>query len=370
MLACAWLSVFALAAQASAEPTAALPVVHYEAFGSCPARAEFLERMRARMGADGTRLPANTSLRVVLSAQDAATRGTVEIRRGATKTQRSVDGARCEEVVEALALIAALALHEHDPRRADSGRASTREGANAEVAPSKEANADVLSERSVPVLPRDTAPAAVSGTGGAASVTSSEMAPEKGSPARGVARTTAAPKPDPWRFGGRLGATALLFSGLAPALQPGLQLQAALTLGSGGVSWSLQLGGRIARTHGISSPDGGARFGFVGGVVRLCVASALGVSPLVLSGCAVAEPGVYFLDGENTRNSRSHSRAWLAAGGAADVSVAVVRWLSVRFGGELLAPFRRDRVWLAGDALYRVPALGLRLQLGIEVPFG
>jgi len=44
--------------------------------------------------------------------------------------------------------------------------------------------------------------------------------------------------------------------------------------------------------------------------------------------------------------------------------------LSLRAGAELLAPVRRDTVWLAGDTLYRIPALGFRLQLGIEVPFG
>jgi hypothetical protein len=178
------------------------------------------------------------------------------------------------------------------------------------------------------------------------------------------------PQAKAWRFSAGVGAAGLILSGLAPRMQPGLQLQAALSLSSDAVAWSLQLGGRIARTDHLASPNGAAWFGFAGGVVRVCGASALGTTRFALGGCAVAEPGVFSTGGENTANRRSHSRLWLAGGAAADVSVRVASWLRLRAGAELLAPFRRDRVSLAGVTLFRIPALGLRLHLGLEVPFG
>jgi hypothetical protein len=157
---------------------------------------------------------------------------------------------------------------------------------------------------------------------------------------------------------------------LAPALQPGLQLQAAFSVSSHAFAWSLQLGGRIAHTDHLASPDGDAWFRFASGVVRVCGSAALGESLFALTGCAVAEPGVFAAGAENTQNQRSHSRLWLAAGAAADVSVRAASWLTFRAGVEVLAPIRRDRLLLAGDTLYRISALGLRLHVGLEVPFG
>jgi hypothetical protein len=164
----------------------------------------------------------------------------------------------------------------------------------------------------------------------------------------------------------QLAASFITFTGLAPALQPGVQLQAALTVSD----FSLQLGGRIALTDRVVSTDGEAWFGFMGGVVRFCRSSWLGTRRVALSGCAVAEPGVFSTGAENTENPRSHTRPWLALGAAADVSVRIVSWLNLRAGAEWLAPLRRDRMLLAGDTLYRIPMFGLRLQLGVEIPLG
>ncbi|HET8938465.1 MAG TPA: hypothetical protein VFN67_33705, partial [Polyangiales bacterium] len=157
---------------------------------------------------------------------------------------------------------------------------------------------------------------------------------------------------------------------LAPALQPGLQLQAAFGFSSSRVAWSLQLGARMARRDRLVSPDGEAWFGFVAGIVRVCGATPLGSTRFALSGCAVAEPGVFSAGAENTTNPRSYARAWLALGAAAELSLRLAAWLNLRAGAELLAPLRRDHMSLAGDTVYRVPRLGSRLQIGIEIPFG
>ncbi|HTU59971.1 MAG TPA: hypothetical protein VMF89_16075, partial [Polyangiales bacterium] len=333
-----------------------------------------------------------------------------------------VDGARCEEVVDALALIAALAAREAEPTRdtrppararkpdkraapstsesspsPDEGETAARragsttsesgpsggmdaarsDGKRARVDPDATdvaANAERLQdEASTPRERADNSSDSSARTGPGTEPSSDQR---NGAPStQGIAaeggddgRDAAVEVGDdaPWR----LGATAMLFSGLAPALQPGLQLQAAVALSAGAVSWSLQLGARIARSDAVASPDGDARFGFAGAVVRLCAAHALGSTPLTLTGCVAVEPGLFSAKGENTRNLRSYSRLWLAAGAAADLSVPLASWLTLRAGTELLAPFRRDRILLAGDTLYHIPALGFRWHLGLEVPFG
>jgi hypothetical protein len=432
---CAW-SCFACARNVLAEAPAALPSVQYEAPNACPTRDVFVEHMRARLIAAGTRVPADSALRVTLTQQAAGAQGSVEIVRAARKSQRSVAAARCEEVVEALALIAALALSERDagavsgqrppararktdkaavprddartrpagarardaveagaePRGEASGaergardqasvaeRGARDEAPGAERGPRDEASgaergarpnldrageeddASSLSRAALDSAPRDAA--------GVLPGSAERDAPEaeSGNEAAPQERSLAA---DPWRFEAGIGASGIVFSGLAPALQPGLQLQAALTLRADRFAWSLQLGGRIARSDSLAAQDGDARFGFVGGVVRLCGSLPLGERRFALSACAVGEPGVFSASGDNTRNGRSHSRLWLAVGAAVEGSVRVAAWLDLRLGAELLAPVRRDRVWLAGESLYHIPALGLRLYLGLEVPFG
>jgi hypothetical protein len=457
------LAVLYVANYVLAQPVAP-PRVQYEAIGACPTQAEFLARMQTRMGADGTRAPADISLRVTLSAQTGATHGAVEIRRGATNTRRLVDGGRCEEVADALALIAALAVRDADPARDPRARPRTRKpdkntparsstqratpGESAAASSSNGSDATPASEAGSPSnsgAARDESSLPGHGGGGVASArgdanltrsadgqrgasddgarggavdyqekvairsspqgrdnladsvrdapSSERSAHERnGAPSTGEAsedRGAAAESgsdaqpsvdEDPAKAARsreiasnalwRVGATAMLFSGLAPAVQPGLQLQAAVTLNAGALAWSLQIGARIARGDALASPDGDAHFGFAGGVMRLCAAHVLGSTPLTLTGCAAAEPGVFSAKGENTRNVQSHSRLWLAAGAAADLSVQLASWLSLRAGAELLAPLRRDRISLAGDTLYRVPALGFRWYLGLEVPFG
>jgi hypothetical protein len=165
-----------------------------------------------------------------------------------------------------------------------------------------------------------------------------------------------------------LGASLLALHGLAPAIQPGLQLTAAITLASGALDWSARVGGRVALDDTVSSSQGVSHFGFVGGVLQLCATGRLGSSALRLSSCAVAEPGAFSASADDTRKPRSYLRPWLATGAGADLSWRVARWLALRAGAEALIPARRDRMLLAGELVYRVAPIGLRVQLGVEVP--
>ncbi|HET8935452.1 MAG TPA: hypothetical protein VFN67_18520, partial [Polyangiales bacterium] len=259
-LACAWsLTGPARSVQAQAS-------VQYEAPDACPGQDAFVERVRARLRADHTRMPTDLTLRVTLAAQGPGTHGTVELRRGATKTQRSVDAARCEEVVEALALIAALAVSEHEAR--DSRRVRKADKPAPEIHASQAA-----APAPSPVGSPAPAPAPAAESGATPAPEPAAPAPEPAAPApipAAPAPIPAAPAPipappqltaaEPLHFTASTAASLLAFTGLAPALQPGLQLQAAFGFSSSRVAWSLQLGARMARRDRLVSPDGEAWF--------------------------------------------------------------------------------------------------------------
>jgi hypothetical protein len=148
-----------------------------------------------------------------------------------------------------------------------------------------------------------------------------------------------------------------------------LQLLAAVSLASGALDWTLRLGGRLALRDTETSSQGSAHFGFASGVVELCATGVLS-GDLALDGCAVAEPGALLTSADNTRNPQSYTRGWFAVGGGAGLAWRAARWLSLRAGGEVLAPTRRDRMLLADEVLHRVPPVCVRFGLTLEVPLG
>jgi hypothetical protein len=373
----------------SPEPNAS--PLRYEAPATCPDQGFFVERMRARLSADGVRALTSLSLRVKLEPSGTAVHGSLRIDRGSKSAQRSLDGENCREVVEGLALIAALAVGTPANRNAARGHtasASVSEHASRDrrVSPaSTKAESPATqpmaaaAERAARTRDPADAPAPVAhGEEIPANSARAEPLLEPSRAAGSDRRDTdvsddsppdrdrgSDPRPRSWAAGAAL----LALHGFAPSIRPGLQLRAALTLATGPLDWSVRLGGRIALPDTVRSTQGTAHFRFLAGLVQLCAAGALGDS-LSLAGCAVAEPGLLTADGEDTRNARSHSRAWFAAGGGAELGWRVASFLALHLGSELLVPTRRDRMLLAGDILHRVPPACLRLELGVEVPLG
>jgi hypothetical protein len=333
---------------------------------------------------------------VKLERSAVSVRGSVEIERGATTAQRSLEAASCREVVEGLALITALAVAAPaDPPARVKARVA-RPG-------SREPTASGSRVRSQ--LPADEPPAPPTAAAATAPSNAQQLAPDvqnraarydelpasapqpvTTTPARtpqadrsDALRDSQAPRssseppanfeqnaPLRWSVAGAL----LALHGLAPALQAGLQLQAAVTLRTGALDWSLRLGGRAALDHTLRSSQGLARFGFIAATMQLCATGALGRSGFTLGGCAVAEPGILSTGAHDTRNPRTYSRAWLAAGAGAELGWRVADRLILHAGAEALVPVRRDRMFLAGALLHQVSPACLRLELGAEVPFG
>jgi hypothetical protein len=371
-----------------AHPTQpALPALRYEAPAGCPDRNFFEARMRARLRADGVAALSSLSLIVKLDV-GAQVRGTVEISRGSTRAARNLEGESCREVVEGLALIAALAVGVPDPP-ADSERTSTpavppSQASAAHMPTTARARASQAHGRSAAAPPSaatTTQPAAAEAARSEAPAPPAPPAQQASSDQRDLAPSPEDSASPPRETGGdaqndlrirgfSLAASVLAVQGLAPAIQPGLQLEAAFTLAEGALDWSIRAGGRIALDESLQSRQGLARFGFAAGLMRLCAKGALGPAGLALAGCAVAEPGILSTSGDNTSNPHSYTRAWLAAGAGAELSWRAASWLAVQLGAEAVVPTQRYRMFLADQLLHRVPPACLRLQLGVEVPLG
>jgi hypothetical protein len=380
----------------------AMPQLRYVAPASCPDRGFFIERMRARLDAAQARSLATLSLRVEIEPRAASMHGSVRIDRGAPSAARTLDGASCREVVEGLALIAALAVTApSETRRVGSSRSgggrgvtgaetSAAQGAPAQPSaatsaaqssdPSRAAQAGEVavpapralreeSTASARAAPTSEAVASESGEGPAtaneATPRNSDSTPtDSSSEGADVSR-----RGDPRVHGWAVSAGVLALQGLGPRMQPGLQLSAAVPIAAGSIDWTLRLGGRLALRDTETSTQGSAHFGFASAVVQLCGTGALG-GDLTLDGCAVAEPGVLLTSADNTTNPQSYTRGWLAIGAGTGLGWHVARWLSLRAGGEVLAPTRRDRMLLAGQVLHRVPPACVRFGLSFEVPLG
>jgi hypothetical protein len=385
----------------------AMPHLRYVAPASCPDRSFFIERMRARLDAAGAHAVTDLSLRVTLETRGSVAHGSLQVERGGPSAPRTLEAGNCREVVEGLALIAALAIAAPDnPRsRASTGAnrspvnrsgGSAKSGAgsraqpaaadtqaNAAQAPPVAAEQHASEARAARAEPTATDARAERGNTEVAAI--DEVAPRElvrepaesnddaAVDAEDSEDDTPSRRPragDPRLRGWGIGAGVLAIHGVGPSVQPGLQLLAAVTLDFGALDWTLRLGGRLALEHTETSPQGSAHFGLIAGVLQLCATGALGGSALTLDGCAVAEPGALLASADHTENPQRHTRPWFAAGAGTGFGWRAARWLSIRAGGEVLAPLRRDRMLLAGDELHRVSPVCLRVELSLEVPLG
>jgi hypothetical protein len=389
-----WMFMLALLLVSSARSGHAQPsqaVVQYHAPANCPNQVFFNERMRARLNADGVRARPGARLTVQVELAAAGARGSVRIQQQGSSAQRSLEAGSCKEVVEGLALIAALAIAT-PPGRPVAREDSTRARSDAR-APSAAHSPDAPSINSVtqsdrsPAATAAAAPAAVdsraTADAGARSVSSEAVTAGQASappaaqaesetagaqdhqPAIDSPPESAETSDDPRLRGVLIDAGFIVIHGPAPDMRPGVQLGAAVVLATGALDWRLLFAGRLALPETSSSAQGTTRFGFVAGVVELCVAAALG-GRWSWDGCAVVEPGMWTASGENTGNAREYRRGWLALGAGTGFSLRLLDWLGIRAGGELLAPTRRDRALLADQVVHHVPPVSLRLELGLE----
>src|SRR5579883_1025485 len=304
---------FASGGRASAQPEAPLPeIALYEAPATCPPRAEFARRLRGRLGpAQGPGQPPRVLQVRIETGRDGRYVGTVSLTpAGGRSTAKALSGNDCDGLVDALALVSALALRS-DAEPTDS-------------APPEP-----------PAPPAPARPAAP------------PPAPPAGPPA------PAAPAS---RWAVEVGA--LVASGPAPS---------AILSGVVGVGWSGRRAGVLDPAVALdlaagASPDlaetgGTASFAWFDARADLC---ALGVAlgpGAEVRGCLLGDAGVLRASGSNTAAPASSSRGWLSLGASARLEVAVGDRFGIHLAAAVEAPLRRDRYAFGSSDFFEVPAV-------------
>jgi hypothetical protein len=353
------------AQQASAALGARL---RYVAPAGCPDRAVFEARVAARRHAGAADTEGRTfHVEVVLEQTRAAGHISVEEVRGAPATSRRIEAADCDEVVDALALIAALAL-ERAPARAGQGESKPRPGRHAAhdgppPSPTSVPNQGERAAGAVSAKPAEEERAAREPDASAAAPATQvvdEHEPLGGDDAASPAH----------RFS--LFVAALALTGSAPAAQPALSLGASLSSPGASIALKLSLSARLSLAQRVvaASGQGTAELGLAGGALSACPGVPLVERRLWLWGCGVLEAGALSAQGSDTQNARGARRLWLAAGPAAQLEWSALGPLSLHAGAEVLFPLERDRFWLGAEVVHRVPQLALRALagLGLAVP--
>jgi len=240
---------------------------------------------------------------------------------GATRTRR-LKAATCEEVVDALSLIATVTL---DP--------------------------DALSGEPPP----DIAPAPPK----------AEPAPTPAKPARPAREPPPfhhTPPSDPYRFSFGLGGALLLQ--MAPEVAPGASASAAFEINPGYLAapfWRLSV--THAERRALSEPGGKASFAFTLPTVDACPVR-LGPRALGLRPCAFASLGVLSVSGDGTPRNETHARWYGAAGVAAWLGWRISEAFEIIADGRAGLPFRRDRFAFDGTVFFKTPTPGFSLGLG------
>jgi len=361
------------AATAAAQPATEPIRIRFAAAPGCPDGDAFTRQVwartaRARHAAEGE---AARTLKVEITAAPGRFQGRLAVEDPAGPSAvREVGGASCDEVVSALALIAALTI---DPQ--------------ASTAPTPPSPTPPAPQRTTPALqppapaPQRTTPApqppapAPQPTPRRIPVTPPRISPSSpGSTLPGVA-------PPEGRVGGEA-------PSLAPALRVGVGGQAAgvvaiaptVTPGVflfGDVAWirdgllapTVRLGALLATSEKVRSSAGTGRFTWAAAHLEGCPLR-IRSGPLSIVPCALLEVGVLTGQGAGDSYAREIARPWVAPGILGRAEFRVVEGLSLEAQGALTFPLVRDTFYLEpATTLHDVPALGGAVGGGLLVHF-
>ena len=299
--------------------------IDYHAGASCPSEDAFLTAVRARTERWRQAIGPEASRRFVVevASRGATVHGRLALTdRAGALANREVDGATCEVVVEALALMTALAI---DPQ--------------ASLAP--------VPQRPPPPAPLLPAP-----------------------PVRAIAAPEPALAPPVlWHFA--LGAHEDATSGETPDLMFGgnVFLEASVHRDSI-LAPSARLMVKLSKSSPFPTSAGTAHFSRLLGGVEVCPLR-LDVRGGVLAfvPCGVFDAGTLHAAGSDTARARAESRIWLDAGAAARIEWVLTRRVALEVEGGALFPVTRDHFRFPTLPVYDVPAVGGYASIGVAMRF-
>lgn len=305
-----WIAIALLAVATTAGADPAELRVEYAAPDGCPTRAQFEGAVRERVAASS----ATVTLAVV--KREGAYEGQLTVESPGVESSRRVLADRsCEQVVDALALIAALAVNE---------------------------SADA------PVAPPPAAPPPVPVAAPAIRV----------SPPPSHAATTG--------FGGDGGA----YRGVSPHTAFGGELFAERTLHVGGIlAPSIRLG--IAATTAATTVDPGqARFVWAAGELGVCpIRIELGAG-VAVAPCARFDLGALYARGTGVGQAERDTQLWLAPSALARIVWRIARHVGVELDVGAVVPLERNRYYFPpSTTVFEVPSItgAARLGIGFEL---
>lgn len=329
-----------------AQPTSRFAhYVAYRAEGDCGSREGFEAKLAARLpewrlARAGEPVP---RLGVVARRIAGGAEGSITIAQPTgERATRTLTAANCSELVDGLALIAALSAlaaessqsREARADEAGEGRAGGDAGANAVAVEQSAHGADASQDFGEP------------SSGGL--IAGETVGVERGS-----------------EF--VLGLAGVAQRGMAPGWLPGV---------SAFVLWGYRTGTSFApeaavgayRADGATGMAGSAKLGTGAtiGYLRACPLAMPSASRLRVGVCAVLELGELAMEARNVESGRVRRRSYVAVGGRAQLRWEATRSLRVVVGGELLAPLRRDAFGYDGVVWHEVPLVTEVLSLGLE----
>ena len=321
----AWLAATFASRTLLAEEVTAVRL-RYSASRECADERGFFDQVTART--QRVRLANSTEPATVLNVSirevPGGLSGRIELRgeEGATSA-REVKAQSCDQVVAALAIMAALAI---DPD------ASTAPLPKPKPAPK-------------PLPPK---------------------------PAAKPAPRAASTEPPPslqshWKAGVSLAVLAGVFDDPALAVRPFVELAR-----EGPQRWGYTVRLSAARFESkVRVSEGTGEFALYSGRLEPCPAHLRAWDPVWISACLALDPGWLRARGADVTPRQSVSRFWFAAGATARIELRLFEILALEASGELFFPFVRDRFFVGTDStVHRTGAVGGggAISLGVFFP--
>jgi hypothetical protein len=315
---------------AAAQPNEEVVRLEYHAPPACTDEAQFFAQARARAPQMRLARPDERARVFIVEIEQHAAltsaRLTVRDPDGQT-TVRNVETKDCSEAVDALALVAALAVN-------------PRAGARPKETP-------VPSDGTMPLPPGPTPPAS-----------------PRAAPAHALARA-----PSPWTW--RAGAAGFGVGAIAPEPLLGARVSAELVhLTSHGMAPSFRVSLGYATHNGFVVEGGTAHFAYAGANAEMCPLRLPPAKNLVFRPCVMADFGFVVARGSETLNPRSAVRPWADIGTGARLAWMLGGDIGVELDVGCMFPISRDRFLFGTDSFHRVAWVGGLAALGflIRIP--
>jgi hypothetical protein len=323
---------------ASAEPAHA--DVEYIAPAGCPPAEVFREQVAARTPVFREHA-ADYAVRVEIVGEPGGVLGRASLVLAGHAAERELRAARCEEVVEALALVVAILI---DP--------------NADTRPI-----------AVTATPPAAAPPAVAVPVAAPEPTRPEPPAERG-PRSALVRPVATSRPEAPRYRFVAGAHAAAEGAVAPELTLGPRVFFGVDLNGG---WprpsSLRLSGARLFSRRLRDGDGSVKLALDVARADVCFVR-LHEGRLALEPCAGVSAGILRVDSSHPLVGRDHRLFWADAGALVRASVAVVDRLAGEAEIGVDVPLVQYRYgFQSRPALFKTARVGMHLGLGLGVRF-